>query len=66
MKIKDIEDKAPDHSVYITSNSNNKFSGTVFDERLKQAKVATNKGLDTFEQRAVETKERMKNGKLLT
>ena len=29
---------------------------TAFDERLKRAKLATNKDLDTFEQRAIENK----------
>ena len=42
MKIKDNEDKIPNHSVYICSNNFNKFSGIIFDERLKWPKLATN------------------------
>ena len=37
-KIKDIEHKIIDHSVYITTNTFNKFSDVLFDESLKQQK----------------------------
>ena len=56
VKIKDTGDKIPDHSVYVTTNNFNKFSGTIFDGRLKQAKLATKKDLGTVEQRAIENK----------
>ena len=35
MKNTDIED-ITDHSVYVTANNFNTFSGTIYDERLKQ------------------------------
>ena len=33
-KIKEIEDKIPDHDKYINTNEFNKFSGAIFDERF--------------------------------
>ena len=50
-----IEKKIPNHCKYTATNDFNKFSGIVFDERLKEAKTATNKDLGTDEQRATET-----------
>ena len=41
-KIDEIEKKIPDHDKYITILELNKFLGAIFDERLKQAKLATN------------------------
>ena len=32
MKIKDIEDKIPDHSVYNTTNDFNRFSSTILQD----------------------------------
>ena len=32
---KDVEDKSPIHAVYFMTNDFNKFSDTIFDERLK-------------------------------
>ena len=32
---KDVEDKSPIHAVYFMTNDFNKFSATIFDERLK-------------------------------
>ena len=40
-KIEEIEKKIPNHDQYITINDFSKFSGTIFDERLKEAKLAT-------------------------
>ena len=37
----------------------------MFDERLKEAKTATNKDLGTDEQRAVENEDNLKNYKVL-
>ena len=56
-KIKDIELKISD----ITINDFNKFSCTVFDETLKQAKLATNKDLDTVGQCAVKKMRKNRN-----
>ena len=64
MKIKDSEDKIADHSACITFNDFDRFSSAIFDERLTQAKLATNKDLDTAEVCVIENKKRM--GKLQT
>ena len=53
MKIKDNEDKIPNHSVYICSNNFNKFSGIIFDERLKWPKLATKHDLNPVKQYAI-------------
>ena len=53
MKIKDNEDKILNHSVYIYSNNFNKFSGIIFDERLKWSKLATNHDLNPVKQYAM-------------
>ena len=47
MKIKDIEDKIPDHSVYNTTNDFNRFSSTILQD------------LDTAEQCTIENKKRI-------
>ena len=60
VKTKDIEGRFPSHSVCITTNSFNKFLGTMFDERSKQAKLATN-SLVTVEQHDNENKEKIEN-----
>ena len=39
--------KIPNHDKYITTNDFNKLSRTIFDKRLKQAKLATNTDLNT-------------------
>ena len=52
-KIKETEHKIIDHSVYITTNTFNKFSDVLFDESLKQEKLGTNKYLNTVEQHAI-------------
>ena len=45
--------KTPKHDKVITIDDIYKFSVTIFDERLKQAKLAANKDLDFVEQRAI-------------
>ena len=52
-----IEKKIPNHCKYTVTNDFNKFPGIVFDERLKEAKTATNKDLGTDEQRATENED---------
>ena len=47
MKIKDIEDKIPDHSVYNTTNDFNRFLSTILQD------------LDTAEQCTIENKKRI-------
>ena len=56
--------KIPIHDKYITFNNFDKFPVAIFDERLKQAKVATTNDHDSVEQCAIE-KER-KTEKLQT
>lgn len=61
-KVKDIEDKIFAHSTYITTNDfNNNFSTTMFNKRLKRAKLATNKDLDTLKKMLLKTKKEQKN-----
>ena len=40
-KIKDIDDKTPNHDKYIVTNDFNKFLGTIFHKRLKETKLRT-------------------------
>ena len=64
MKIRDIKDKIPNHFAYTTTKDFNKFSDNLFDERLKQPKLAANKYLGTtVEQCAFENKERIEKSK---
>ena len=46
MKNKDIEDKIPDHCVYITTNDFNRFSGTILQDsvllKIKKERKITN------------------------
>ena len=65
LKIKDIEDRIPFHSVYFTGNDFNKSSSTIFDERLKRAKLDKNKDLGTVEQSVNKNKEKKFNLKYL-
>ena len=60
MKTNDIVDKISDPSVYFTANDFNKFSGTIFDSRLKRENLAAIKDLGTVEQRAIKKKETKK------
>ena len=60
-KTEDIEMEIANHNKYITVNVFNKFSSTVFDERLKQAKLTTNDDLNTIEQRAIKNEEKIEN-----
>ena len=56
-KIWDTEKKIPTHNKYITTNECTKFSGMLFDEGLKQTKLATNNDLNTAEQRSIRKEE---------
>ena len=38
-KISEVEKVIPDDANYITTDEFNKFSGSIFDERLKKAKL---------------------------
>ena len=49
-RIVEIEKKIPGHNKYSTTNYFNKFSGVIFAETLKRAKLATIIDLCTFEQ----------------
>ena len=40
--------KIPNHDQYITTNDCSKFSGAIFDERLKQAKLTTKTDIAVF------------------
>ena len=55
-----MEKKISNHNTYITTNDFNKFSGAVFDERLKQTKLATVIDLNNVEQCAIKN-EKKKN-----
>ena len=43
-----MENKIPDDVKYITTNNIDKFAGKIFDERLKQAKLATTNDLTAY------------------
>ena len=43
--------KIPNHDKYSTTKHFNKVSGTVFDERLKQAKLATKNDIADFDEK---------------
>ena len=57
---KKIRKKILNHNKYITNNDFNKFSGAIFDERSKQAKVAAT-DLKNVEQYAIRNEEKTKN-----
>ena len=44
----ETEKKIRDHDKYITTNDFNKFSGTIFDGKLKYAKLPTKADLAKF------------------
>ena len=54
----EVEKKISHHVVYININKFYKFSGELFDERLKQANIATNHGLNDVEQCAIENEKK--------
>ena len=58
-KIEDIKKKVPNHDKYITKISFDKHTGAIFDERLKQAKLATIKYLNSVEQRAIRNEKKI-------
>ena len=41
-KINDVENKTPDHGKYIITPEFNKFAGSIFETKLKQANLTTN------------------------
>ena len=45
IKLKEIENKIPNHDKYLTFPKFNKFSTTIFDEKLKQRKFKLNKSV---------------------
>ena len=51
-KLGKVKKNIPDDAKYIITNEFNKFVGAIFDEKLKQAKLGTNKDLTDVEQRA--------------
>ena len=57
---KKIRKKILNHNKYITNNDFNTFSGAIFDERSKQAKVAAI-DLKNVEQYAIRNEEKTKN-----
>ena len=52
-KIEDTEKKVSNHDKYITTNDFNNFLGAVFNERLKQIKIATNNYFKIVEQSSI-------------
>ena len=48
-KTEENKNKLHDHDKCITANDFNKFLGTIFDEILKEAKLATNNDFNTAE-----------------
>ena len=55
-KFREVQNKFLDHAKYITNAEFNKFSGTIFDAKLRQVNLATNHDLDAILKRAIENK----------
>lgn len=60
-KVGEVE-KNPDYTKCITDNEFNKFSGEIFDAKLKKSKLVANGDLVNVEQRVIENK-KQKNKK---
>ena len=58
-EIGEIEHKLLDQDKYITVNDFNKLLGAIFDQRLKEAKLATNNDFNTVEQHAIRNKKKI-------
>lgn len=54
-KVGEVE-KNPDYTKCITDNEFNKFSGEIFDAKLKKSKLVANRDLANVEQRVIENK----------
>ena len=54
-KVGEVE-KNPDYTKCITDNEFNKFSGEIFDAKLKKSKLVANGDLVNVEQRVIENK----------
>ena len=57
MKTKNVEDRTSNHDRYITTNDFHKSLGSVFNERLTEASLTTNKNLGTVEQWTIKIEE---------
>lgn len=51
--------KVSNYDKYITANDFNKLLGAIFDQRLKEAKLATNNDFNTVEQHAIRNKKKL-------
>ena len=56
--LEETKRKIPNHDKYITTNDFNKFSGAIFDERLK-TELTTNKALNTVEQCPIKNEKKL-------
>ena len=52
------ESRVSNYDKYITTPEFNNFSGSIFDERLKQVNLATKPDLDTVSQRAIKLRKK--------
>ena len=52
-KIEDIKKKISNHDKYINTSYSNEFPAAIFDERFKQAILATNNDVNTVEKRTI-------------
>ena len=57
-KFEEVENKILDDAKYLTIPEFNKFPGTIFDTKLKQASLATNSVVNTVSQCANKKKEK--------
>ena len=64
-KIEEIENKVSDHAKYINTLQFDKFAGSIFDAKSKQANLAKNSNLNTVEQYANKSKDKIENCKPL-
>ena len=55
-KIAEVENEMPDHAKYVTTPEFNKFSGSIFNTKSKQAGLATNSDVNAVLQCANKNK----------
>ena len=58
-KIGKVYNKIPEYSKYITTAEFNKFTGSIFDTKLKKRNLATNSGVNTVSQYSNKNKEKI-------
>ena len=60
-KIGVFENKISNYAKYITTPEFNKFASSMFDQKIKQANLATNSDVNAVEKLSNKNKEKIKN-----